>query len=58
LLRQRSVEVRREKAHGGELIQTAPIGYIKTENQQLEKDPDLRVQQAILLVVNSLSWAQ
>ena len=52
------MEVRREKAHGGELIQTTPIGYIKTEHQQLEKDPDLRVQQAILLVVNSLSWAR
>ncbi len=50
LLRQRSVEARREKARRGELIQAAPIGYIKTENQRLEKDPDLRVQQAILLV--------
>jgi DNA invertase Pin-like site-specific DNA recombinase len=50
LLRQRSVEARREKARRGELIQAAPIGYIKTEDQRLEKDPDLRVQQAILLV--------
>jgi DNA invertase Pin-like site-specific DNA recombinase len=50
LLRQRSVEARREKARRGELIQTAPVGYIKTEDQRLEKDPDLRVQQAILLV--------
>jgi DNA invertase Pin-like site-specific DNA recombinase len=49
-LRQRSVEARREKARRGELIQAAPIGYIKTEDQRLEKDPDLRVQQAILLV--------
>ena len=50
LLRQRSVEARREKARRGELIQTTPVGYIKTEDQRLEKDPDLRVQQAILLV--------
>ncbi len=50
LLRQRSVEARREKARRGELIQAAPVGYIKTEDQRLEKDPDLRVQQAILLV--------
>jgi DNA invertase Pin-like site-specific DNA recombinase len=50
LLRQRSVEARREKARRGELLQAAPIGYIKTEDQRLEKDPDLRVQQAILLV--------
>ena len=50
LLRQRSVEARREKARRGELIQAAPIGYIKTEDQRLEKDPDLRVQETILLV--------
>jgi DNA invertase Pin-like site-specific DNA recombinase len=50
LLRQRSVEAHREKARRGELIVSAPIGYLKSENQRLEKDPDLRVQQAILLV--------
>jgi DNA invertase Pin-like site-specific DNA recombinase len=50
LLRQRSVEARREKARRGELIQMAPIGYIKTEDQRLEKDPDLRVQETMLLV--------
>jgi DNA invertase Pin-like site-specific DNA recombinase len=50
LLRQRSVEARREKARRGELLQAAPVGFIKTEDQRLEKDPDLRVQQAILLV--------
>ena len=59
LLRQRSVEARREKARRGELIQTAPIGYIKTEDQRLEKDPDWRVQQAILLVFRKFMelWA-
>ncbi len=50
LLRQRSVEARREKARRGELIVSAPIGYIKREDQRLEKDPDLRVQRTILLV--------
>lgn len=50
LLRQRSVEARREKARRGELIVSAPIGYIKSVDQRLEKDPDRRVQQAILLV--------
>jgi len=50
LLRQRSVEARREKARRGELLQAAPVVYIKTEDQRLEKDPDWRVQQAILLV--------
>jgi len=50
LLRQRSVEARRAKAQRGELIVAAPIGYLKTEEQSLEKDPNRRVQQAIVLV--------
>src|ERR1700682_2874045 len=50
LLRQRSVEARRAKAQRGELLVAAPIGYIKSEEQLLEKDPDRRVQQAIVLV--------
>jgi DNA invertase Pin-like site-specific DNA recombinase len=50
LLRERSVEARREKARRGELIIMAPVGFIKTEDQRLEKDPDQRVQQALRLV--------
>lgn len=50
LLRQRSVEARREKARRGELLVTAPVGYLKTEEHHWEKDPDRRVQQAVLLV--------
>ena len=50
LLRQRSVEARREKARRGELIVAAPAGYVKTEDQRVEKDPDRRVQEAVLLV--------
>ena len=34
----------------GELIIIAPVGYRKTEDQRLEKDPDRRVQEAIRLV--------
>src|SRR5256885_11042191 len=50
LLRQRSVEARREKARRGDLIVAAPAGYIKTDDQKLEKHPDRRVQEAGLLV--------
>jgi DNA invertase Pin-like site-specific DNA recombinase len=50
LLRQRSLEARREKAKRGELIVAAPVGYLKTPDQCLEKDPDKRVQEALLLV--------
>ena len=49
LLRQRSLEARREKARRGELIVMAPIGYVKGEDR-LDKDPDRRVQEAIALV--------
>src|SRR5499427_9201088 len=49
LLRQRSVEARREKARRGELIVAAPAGYVKGEGR-LEKDPDRRVQERVLLV--------
>ncbi len=50
LLRQRSVEARREKARRGELIVASPAGYVKSEEQRLEKDPDRRVQEGVLLV--------
>jgi DNA invertase Pin-like site-specific DNA recombinase len=49
LLRQRSVEARRQKALRGELLIVSPVGYLKGE-QRLEKDPNQRVQEAIALV--------
>jgi DNA invertase Pin-like site-specific DNA recombinase len=50
LLRARAVEARQEKARRGELLIAAPVGFLKTEEQHLEKNPDRRVQEAILLV--------
>jgi DNA invertase Pin-like site-specific DNA recombinase len=50
LLRARSVEARHAKARRGELVVSAPVGFLKTPDQRLEKDPDRRVQEAILLV--------
>src|SRR5262249_6655143 len=47
LLRQRSVEARREKARRGELIVAAPAGYVQGEDR-LEKNPDRRVQERVL----------
>jgi DNA invertase Pin-like site-specific DNA recombinase len=49
LLRQRSLSARYEKARRGELIVTAPIGFVKA-GDRLEKDPDRRVQEAVRLV--------
>ena len=50
LLRARSLEARRAMAKRGELIVTAPVGFRKTDDHRLEKDPDRRVQEAIRLV--------
>jgi DNA invertase Pin-like site-specific DNA recombinase len=49
LLRQRSLEARREMAKRGELIVAAPVGFVKSDDHRLEKTPDRRVQQAIHL---------
>ena len=50
LLRQRSVEARHEKARRGELLVSAPVGFARTGEPRLEKDPNRRVQEAIRLV--------
>ena len=55
LLRQRSLAARYEKARRGELIVAVPVGYVKTDDQRLEKDPDRRVQEAIGLVFTKFS---
>jgi DNA invertase Pin-like site-specific DNA recombinase len=47
LLRQRALEARRQKAERGELLLAVPAGFIKTSDGQLQKDPDIRVQQGI-----------
>jgi len=50
LLRQRSVEARHAKARRGELLVAAPVGFVRTDEARLEKDPNRRVQEAIRLV--------
>lgn len=55
LLRQRSLAARRAKAARGELVIEAPVGFIKTADQRLEKEPDRRVQRAIELVFKKFS---
>jgi DNA invertase Pin-like site-specific DNA recombinase len=54
LLRQRSLSARYEKARRGELIVTAPVGFVKM-GDHLEKDPDRRVQGAIELVFDNVA---
>ena len=45
LLRQRSLSARYEKARRGELVVSAPVGFVKA-GDRYEKDPDRRVQEA------------
>lgn len=53
LLRQRSLAARYAKAKRGELIVSAPVGFVKA-GDRLEKDPDRRVQEAIKLVFDKV----
>src|SRR4029453_10227296 len=53
LLRQRSLSARYEKARRGELVVSAPVGFVKA-GDRYEKDPDGRVQEAIPLVFDKV----
>src|ERR1019366_9209448 len=55
LMKQRSLEARRQKARRGELQFPLPVGFRWTASGQLEKDPDLRVQQALELVSHKMT---
>jgi DNA invertase Pin-like site-specific DNA recombinase len=53
LLRQRSLAARYEKARRGELVVSAPVGFIKA-GDRYEKDPNRRVQEAVSLVFDKV----
>jgi DNA invertase Pin-like site-specific DNA recombinase/sRNA-binding carbon storage regulator CsrA len=55
LLRQRSLEARRQKARRGELEFHLPVGFCWNAQGKIEKDPDQRVQQAIELVFSKMT---
>ena len=58
VFRQRSMEAMRQKARRGELHLTVAVGYVKTEDGRLEKDPDRRVQDGISLVFRKFAELQ
>jgi excisionase family DNA binding protein len=58
VFRQRSLEAMRQKARRGELHLTVAVGYVKTEDGRLEKDPDRRVQDGISLVFRKFADLQ
>lgn len=45
-----SAEALKPKARRGELFLTVAVGYLKRSHDRIEKDPDRRVQEAIVLV--------
>jgi excisionase family DNA binding protein len=58
VLRQRSLEALRQKAGRGELFLTVAVGYAKIRHDRIERDPDLRVREAIGLVFRKFAEFQ
>jgi excisionase family DNA binding protein len=58
IFRQRSVEAMRQKARRGELHLTVAIGYVKSDDNRIEKDPDRRIQDGIFLVFRKFAELQ
>jgi len=53
--RQRAQAALKQKAKRGELIRRVAIGYVRTANDRLEKDPDERIRAAIDLVFSKFA---
>jgi DNA invertase Pin-like site-specific DNA recombinase len=58
VFRQRSIEAMRQKARRGELHLTVAVGFVKTDDGRIEKDPDRRVQNGISLVFRKFADLQ
>src|SRR3954471_20280107 len=58
MLRQRSVEALRQRARRGELFLNVPVGYVRVRHDRIAMDPDLRVREAIALVLRKFAEFQ
>ena len=58
IFRQRSSEARSQKAKRGQLFTIVAVGYLKSEDDRIEKDPDRRVREAIDLVFRKFAELQ
>ena len=58
VFRQRSIEAIRQKASRGELHLTVAVGFVKTDDGRIDKDPDRRVQDGISLVFHKFAELQ
>ena len=47
LLRQRAMEARRQKVGRGLVLTQVPVGYVRTEDEGIEKTPNRQIQEAI-----------
>jgi excisionase family DNA binding protein len=55
LLRQRSVEALKLKAARGELHTTVAVGFVRSDDDRIEMDPDLRIRDAIAVVFSKFA---
>ena len=58
ILRQRAHEALKQKARRGELFTSVAIGYARSKGDRIEKDPDLRVREALALVFRKFAEMQ
>ena len=58
VLRQRAHEALKQKARRGELFMTVAVGYVRRGSDRIEKDPDLRVREALALVFRKFAELQ
>jgi excisionase family DNA binding protein len=58
ILRQRAHEALKQKAQRGELFTSVAIGYVRSQHNRIEKDPDLRVREALALVFRKFAELQ
>ena len=58
ILRQRAHEALKQKARRGELFTSVAIGYVRSQADRIEKDPDLRVREALALVFHKFAEMQ
>ena len=58
ILRQRAHEALKQKARRGELFTSVAIGYVRNHHDRIEKDPDLRVREALALVFRKFEELQ
>src|SRR5271169_4191023 len=57
-VRQRAHEALKQKARRGELFTTVAVGYVRSEPDRIEKDPDLRVRDGLALVFRKFAELQ